>query len=68
MQKKITFRLDDELRDLLNKVPNLGLYNLSVLTREALKLKLSNFLRMDNNESTNSQRKENNHLNTNKIF
>ena len=68
MQKKITFRLDDELRELLNNIPNLSLYNLSGLTREALKAKLSNFLRMDNNESTNSQRKENNHLNTNKIF
>ena len=44
MQKKITFRLDDELRELLNNIPNLSLYNLSGLTREALKGKLSDVL------------------------
>ena len=58
MQKKITFRLDDELRDLFSKVPNLGLYNLSVLTREALKAKLSNISCIDNNEEHNSLERE----------
>lgn len=58
MQKKITFRLDDELRELLNNIPNLSLYNLSGLTREALKGKLSEISYIDNNEEHNSLERE----------
>lgn len=48
--KKFTVRLDEDLSQLFTNIKNRNFYNLSAIVREALKEKLSVFLRQDNRE------------------
>jgi hypothetical protein len=58
MQKKITFRLDDELRELLNKVPYLDKYNISILARKGFRHIVGEILSIDNSEKKYMLEKE----------
>lgn len=48
MTERITIRLNEELQQLLSKIRNKGIYNLSALVREALRDKLGVLLSIDN--------------------
>lgn len=60
MNRRITFRLDKELEDLLSKLPNKLFYNLSVLVREALRTKVAEMINIDNSSHITSLEKGNN--------
>ena len=60
MNKRITFRLDKELEDLLGKLPHRLFYNLSVLVREALRTKVAEMINIDNSSHITPLEKGNN--------
>lgn len=57
MQKRITFRTDEELDNLIDNFTNKDLFNLSALIREALKERISEMIDIDNSSQYTSLEK-----------